>query len=179
MQMTRRSIGILAMCGIVTSIAAVRIEARLRLSAAEAQAQTETSRMVVGSGDIGGMVTSSNGPEAGVWVIAETDDFETKFRKIVVTDDSGRYLIPDLRKANYKIWVRGYGLVDSRPVESTPGKTLALTATVAPTLQAAAQYYPPNYWYSMVQVPPKSAFPMKISEENGGAPPQTMQTQAD
>jgi streptogramin lyase len=163
--------------GFVLLAAIVRIEAAPRGSRAAAQA--EANRVAVNSDDIAGVVTSSKGPEAGVWVIAETDDFETKFRKIVVTDDSGRYLIPDLRKANYKIWVRGYGLVDSRPVESTPGKTLALTATVAPTPQAAAQYYPPNYWYSMVQVPPKSAFPMKISEENGGAPPQTMQTQAD
>ena len=60
--------------------------------------------------------TSSKGPEAGVWVIAETHDFQTTLRKIVVTDDQGRFLIPDLPKANYKVWVRGYGLVDSSPV---------------------------------------------------------------
>ena len=33
--------------------------------------------------------------------------------KIVVTDDQGRYVIPDLPTANYQVWVRGYGLVDS------------------------------------------------------------------
>ena len=63
--------------------------------------------------DLGGVVTGPKGPEAGVWVIAETSDLPTKFVKIVVTDDRGRYLIPDLPKANYNVWVRGYGLVDS------------------------------------------------------------------
>src|SRR5579872_808203 len=72
----------------------------------------------VGPEDIGGVITSSKGPEAGVWVIAETDDFPTKFVRIVVTDDQGRYLVPDLPKANYKVWVRGYGLIDSSPVTS-------------------------------------------------------------
>ena len=64
------------------------------------------------------------GPEAGVWVIAETTDLPTKFAKIVVTDDRGRYLMPDLPKANYDVWVRGYGLVDSAKVTAAPGKTL-------------------------------------------------------
>src|SRR4029453_2094141 len=63
--------------------------------------------------DIGGTVTGPNGPEAGVWVIAETSDLPTKFVKIVVTGEGGRYVIPDLPKANYHVWVRGYGLVDS------------------------------------------------------------------
>ena len=63
--------------------------------------------------DIGGVVTGSKGAEAGVWVIAETTDLPTKFARIVVTDDRGRYLLPDLPKANYDVWVRGYGLVDS------------------------------------------------------------------
>ena len=39
--------------------------------------------------DIGGVVTSSAGREAGVWVIAETADFQTRYSKIVVTDDRG------------------------------------------------------------------------------------------
>ena len=71
------------------------------------------NRVNVGPDDIGGVVTGPNGPEAGVWVIAETSDLPTKFVRIVVTDDQGRYLIPDLPKANYRVWVRGYGLVDS------------------------------------------------------------------
>src|SRR5947209_13978050 len=91
---------------------------------------------------IDGVVTGPNGPEAGVWVIAETRDLPTKYVKIVVTDDQGRYLIPDLPKGNYDIWVRGYGLVDSPQVKSTPGKTLDLKAVAAPNRAAAAQYYP-------------------------------------
>src|SRR6266481_2865355 len=80
-----------------------------------------------GANDIAGVVTGPNGPEAGVWVIAETNDLPTKFAKLVVTDDQGRYVIPELPKANYDIWVRGYGLVDSPKVKSAPGKLLNLT----------------------------------------------------
>ena len=72
--------------------------------------------------DIGGVVTSAKGPEAGVWVIAETNDLPTRFAKMVVTDDQGRYVIPDLPKANYDIWVRGYGLVDSPKVKALLAK---------------------------------------------------------
>ena len=99
------------------------------------------------------MVTGPNGPEAGVWVIAETTDLPTRFAKIVVTDDQGRYVIPDLPKANYKVWVRGYGLVDSPKVDGKPGKQLNLTAVPAPNEAAAAQYYPAIYWYSMLKIP--------------------------
>ena len=121
----------------------------------------------VGINDIGGVVTSPNGPEAGVWVIAETRDLGTKFVKIVVTDNEGRYLIPGLPKAGYKVWVRGYGLVDSTPVEAWPGKSLNLTAVIAPDAHAAAQYYPANYWFSLVQVPDKSEFPGTGPKGNG------------
>jgi hypothetical protein len=78
-----------------------------------------------------GVISSTNGPEAGVWVIAETTDLPVKFVKIVVTDDGGRYVLPQLPKANYKVWVRGYGLVDSQPIPVTPGKILSLKAVVA------------------------------------------------
>ena len=117
--------------------------------------------MAVDADDIGGVVTSSKGPEAGVWVIAETTELPTKFRKIVVTDMPAVTCLPELPKANYRIWVRGYGLVDSKAVTATPGTTLALTAVIAPNAQAAAQYYPANYWYSLLDVPPKSAFPLE------------------
>ncbi len=113
-----------------------------------------------GATDIGGVVSGPNGPEAGVWVIAETRDLPTKFSKIVVTDDRGRYLIPDLPKANYSVWVRGYGLVDSPKVNSAPGASLNLTAVPAPSAAAAAEYYPPIYWYSMLKIPAKSDFPL-------------------
>src|SRR5215472_1292474 len=113
------------------------------------------------SSSIGGVVTSAKGVEAGVWVIAETRDLPTAFRKIVVTDDQGRYVVPDLPKGNYKVWVRGYGLVDSKPVEAAPGKSVNLQAVIAPSALAAAQYYPASYWYSLIQIPDKSAFPME------------------
>jgi hypothetical protein len=148
-------------------------------------AQAEVGRVAVDVNDIGGVVTSSKGPEAGVWVIAETSDLPTKLRKIVVADDRGRYLLPGLPKANYKIWVRGYGLVDSRPVEANPGQTLALTAVIAPDAKAAAQYYPANYWYSLLEVPPKSAFPLSLPPAPPGAPsffgppPKEVATQAN
>ena len=73
--------------------------------------------------DLGGVVTGPKGPEAGVWVIAETSDLPTKFAKIVVTDDRGRYLLPDLPKANYNVWVRGYGLVDSPKTRRSPARS--------------------------------------------------------
>src|SRR5437867_94856 len=63
--------------------------------------------------DIGGVVTGVRGPEAGVWVIAETRGTPTRLIKSVVTDDQGRFVVPDLPKAEYDVWVRGYGLVDS------------------------------------------------------------------
>src|SRR6187399_921983 len=77
-------------------------------------------------GYLGGVVQGPSGPEAGVWVIAETKDLATNFIKIVVTDDQGRYMLPDLPAANYNVWVRGYGLVDSKPVQTKPTPT-ALT----------------------------------------------------
>src|SRR5579884_175504 len=127
--------------------------------------------------DIAGVVTSSKGPEAGVWVIAETTDLPTRLIKIVVTDDRGRYLLPDLPLANYDIWVRGYGLVDSAKVKSKPGKLLDLKATIAPTPEAAAQYYPAIYWFSMIHVPPKSDFPGTGPSGNGISPNMKSQAQ--
>ena len=120
-------------------------------NAAQAQAPVSLDR-----DDIGGVVTSANGPEAGVWVIAETEDFATRFAKIVVTDDRGRYVVPDLPPADYQLWVRGYGLADSSKVAASPGATVNLTATVAGSPAVAAQVYPAIYWYSMMKVPQAS-----------------------
>ena len=131
------------------------------VSIGRVQAQGGGGTVVVDADDVGGIVTSTKGPEAGVWVIAETKSLPTGYRKIVVTDDRGRYLVPDMPKGTYSLWVRGYGLVDSKPVPATLGKTVNLTAVVAPSPKAAAQYYPANYWYSLIQLPPKSAFPME------------------
>src|SRR5881296_3094647 len=121
----------------------------------------------IGATDLGGVVTGANGPEAGVWVIAETTELPTKFAKIVVTDDGGRYVLPELPKANYSVWVRGYGLVDSPKVRTAPGKFLDLNAVVAPNAAAAAEYYPAIYWYSMLKVPEKSDFPGTGPQGNG------------
>jgi hypothetical protein len=121
----------------------------------------------IGGTDIGGVVIGLTGPEAGVWVIAETTELPTKYAKIVVTDDQGRYVIPDLPTAKYQVWVRGYGLVDSPKVDGEPGKQLNLTAVPAPNEAAAAHYYPAIYWYAMMKIPPASEFGGKrnISEK--------------
>ena len=157
---------------------------------AQATAPADATRVALDADDIGGVVRSSAGPEAGVWVIAETNDLPTKFRRIVVTDDRGRYVLPDLPAATYDVWVRGYGLVDSAHVRATPGQQLALSAVTAPNAVAAAQAYPANYWYSLMQVPPKGAFPMTIPgasngrgsfdpETGGGGGAQVIKTQAE
>jgi hypothetical protein len=157
----RQSIVFLCLlCGFLVVSAIFRTEARPRTGAAPTRA--DASSVAVDPDDIGGVVTSSNGPEAGVWVIAEAINSPTKFAKIVVTDDQGRYLVPDLPKGNYKLWVRGYGLVDSKPTNSATGATLALAAVLAPNPRAAAQYYPAAYWASLMKIPTKSEFPMTI-----------------
>ncbi|MES2626273.1 MAG: carboxypeptidase-like regulatory domain-containing protein [Pseudomonadota bacterium] len=120
--------------------------------------------------DISGVVTSSVGPEAGVWVIAETKDLSTPFAKIVVTNDNGQYLIPDLPAASYNVWVRGYGLVDSAKVAAMPGDTLDLSAVVAPDAASAAEYYPAGYWLSLLEVPAESEFPGTGPLGNGISP---------
>jgi hypothetical protein len=102
-----------------------------------------------------------------VWVIAETTDLPTKFAKIVVTDNRGRYVMPDLPKANYNVWVRGYGLVDSTKVKTMPGKIVNLNAVVATTPGQAAEYYPAIYWFSMLRVPEKGEFPLPKIKSQG------------
>src|SRR5712675_1032138 len=141
-------------------------------------AQQGVPAVTVGAGDLGGVVTSANGPEAGVWVIAETRDLPTRFIKIVVTDDRGRYVLPELPKGNYDIWVRGYGLTDSPKVKSEPGKILDLRAVAAPSEAAAAEYYPAQYWYSMLKIPDKSLFPGRGDGPNGNGMSEKVRSQA-
>ena len=110
-----------------------------------------TAPVAIDADDIGGVVKAPNGkPEAGVWVIAETTDLPTRFTRSVVTDDQGRYVVPDLPNANYQIWVRGYGLVDSPKLRAKPGQQLNHTSVPAPNAAAAAHYYPAIYWYVMM-----------------------------
>src|SRR5246127_5427047 len=152
------------------SVAAVALAAVLTAAPAQLrdqQAQAAAPGINIGNTDLGGVVSGPNGPEAGVWVIAETSDLPTKMAKIVVTDDQGRYVVPDLPKANYDVWVRGYGLVDSPKVKTAPGKILNLSAVPAPNAAAAAEYYPAIYWYSMLKVPDKSEFPGTGPQGNG------------
>jgi hypothetical protein len=120
--------------------------------------------------DISGVVTGSAGPEAGVWVIAETRDLPTRFARIVVTDDAGRFVVPDLPPASYDVWVRGYGLVDSEKVAAMPGAELQLSATPAPDERAAAHYYPSGHWLALMNVPGESEFPGTGPEGNGISP---------
>ncbi len=126
--------------------------------------------------DIGGTVSGPDGPEAGVWVIAETE-LPTRFVRIVVTDDDGRYVLPDLPAATYDIWVRGYGLIDSPKTQAQPGRTLDLTAVSAPDARAAAHYYPAGYWFSLLEVPAETEFPGTGPEGNGISP--NIESQAD
>jgi hypothetical protein len=156
--------GVLASSVVVAAgIAVLLASGQARLSAQ----QSADPAIRIGATDLGGVVTSATGPEAGVWVIAETTDLPTRFAKIVVTDDQGRYVLPDLPKASYNVWVRGYGLVDSPKTQTAPGKIVNLSAVVAPSPAAAADYYPAIYWYSMLKAPDKSAFPGTGPDGNG------------
>jgi hypothetical protein len=148
----------------------------LALSLSQAPAQ-QPEAVRIDADDIGGVVTGPRGPEAGVWVIAETTGLPTRYSKTVVTDDRGRYVIPDLPKANYTVWARGYGLVDSAKTQAAPGRTVNLTAVVAPNAKAAADYYPASYWYSLLQPPAKSEFPGTGPTGNGINPNMKSQAQ--
>ena len=147
--------------GLYLGVAAIAVAAVLAGAPArlDAQGASTVGSTTIGNSDLGGVVTGPNGPEAGVWVIAETNDLPTKMAKMVVTDDQGRYVLPELPKANYSVWVRGYGLIDSPKVQTAPGKIVNLTAVKAPNDKAAAEYYPPIYWLSMAKMPDKGEFP--------------------
>jgi hypothetical protein len=148
--MARKSYWSLAVITFVASFLAMPV----RLNA---QTQNAT-QVTIDDDDIGGVVSGPGGPEAGVWVIAETRELPTRYAKIVVTDDQGRYVVPDLPNAKYQVWVRGYGLIDSAKIDAVPGQHVDLTAVPAPNDAAAAQYYPAIYWYSMLKIPPLDQF---------------------
>ena len=138
--------------------------------------EAQRSAQPAGVNYITGVVQGAQGPEAGVWVIAETKDLPTNFIKIVVTGDQGRFMLPDLPAASYRVWVRGYGLVDSMPIQARPSAAaVALRAAPAKTPQEAAKVYPGNYWLSLLEPPAKSEFPGTGAEGNGLGP--VMQTQ--
>jgi hypothetical protein len=128
------------------------------------------------AGYITGVVQGAAGPEAGVWVIAETKDLPTGFIKIVVTDDQGRFMLPDLPSATYSVFVRGYGIVDSERQTMKPGAApVTLRVNPAKTPQEAAKVYPGNYWLSMLEPPAPNEFPGTGPQGNGLGP--AMQSQ--
>ncbi len=141
--------------------------ATMLLLASVSACAPDTDPIPIDVDDIAGVVAGPDGPEAGVWVIAETGDLPTPFVRIVVTDDDGRYLVPDLPSATYDVWVRGYGLTDSEKLPASPGMLLDHTATPAPDARAAAEYYPASYWLSLLHVPEESEFPGTGLEGNG------------
>ena len=150
-----------------SAMAAIGIALVVGLAPMPLSAQQKTDPAIrIGNNDLGGMVRSPTGPEAGVWVIAETTGLPTPFAKIVVTDDRGRYVVPDLPQANYDVWVRGYGLINSPRVVAKPGTIVNLIAAPAPNAAAAAQYYPAIYWYSMLKIPDQSQFSGPKRDEN-------------
>jgi len=121
-------------------------------------AQQAAADVAIDTDDIGGVVTGPKGPEAGVWVIAETRDLPVRYIKSVVTDDRGRFVVPDLPAANYQVWARGYGLVDSDKTTVRPGRRVSITALLAPSDAVAARFYPAIYWYSMLKIPAADQF---------------------
>src|ERR1700694_239998 len=145
--------------GLYLGAAAIALALALGAAPTSVSAQQNAPAVSIGATDIGGVVRGPNGPEAGVWVIAETTDLPTRMSKTVVTDDQGRYVIPDLPKANYVVWSRGYGLVDSAKTTSEPGKIVNITAVPAPNAAAAAEFYPAIYWYALLNIPRNSTFP--------------------
>ncbi|HTA44548.1 MAG TPA: carboxypeptidase-like regulatory domain-containing protein [Bryobacteraceae bacterium] len=172
MNITRSGKGTAALlCAGVVGLAlflVVPTHAQQAVTKKAAKKASGTSHYVSPPGYITGTVTSDKGPEAGVWVIAETNDFQTKMIKIVVTNDQGRYTLPELPTATYKVWVRGYGLLDSTPVDAKPGTTpLALKADSTKTPQEAARVYPGDYWLSMMAPPPPNMFPGTGVNGNG------------
>ena len=126
---------------------------------AKAGKKASNSHYVSPPGFITGVVQGEKGPEAGVWVIAETKELGTPMIKTVVTNDQGRYLLPELPAVNYKVWVRGYGIADSTPVDAKPSPTQVTLKVKSATGVEAAKVYPGDYWLSMLAPPPKSMFP--------------------
>ena len=147
------------LCSAVTIGFAAPLGVGVSLAFVFGPANAQQAAVAIDNDDIGGVVRGPAGPEAGVWVIAETTELPTKFAKMVLTDDQGRYVIPDLpANVNYQVWVRGYELVDSPKVRAKPGQQLNLATSPAPNEAAAAHYYSAIYWYAMMKMPPEKDF---------------------
>jgi hypothetical protein len=143
---------------LLSGVSAIAITGLAEAGVSSAAMAQQPAGVTIDTDDIGGVVTGPAGPEAGVWVIAETTDLPTRYTKSVVTDENGRYVIPDLPVANYQVFVRGYGLVDSPRLRAKPGEMLNHAAVPAPDERAAAHYYPAIHWYTMMKIPPAKDF---------------------
>jgi hypothetical protein len=154
---------------IVWALLAVTCAAGLLAAGQEKTSASNASAagFTIDKNSIGGVVLNSNGdkPEAGVWVIAETKSLQVPFRKIVVTDDQGRFLAPDLPDGAYELWVRGYGLKDSARVKAARGDRVKLQVTNASTPQEAAKIYPASYWTSIIHPPSKDQLPQGYASQ--------------
>ncbi len=162
--MRKLKLFLLLCLGFILSISLVACSNEQENNADSNTSSSPLNETQIANDNISGVVSSSAGFEAGVWVIAETNDLGTRYSKIVVTDEEGRYLIPDLPSADYQVWVRGYGLSDSAKVAASPGDELDLTAIIAPDAATAARVYPAAYWYSMVDLPTEE----ELAPLNGG-----------
>lgn len=111
-----------------------------------------------GADHIRGKVVNVDGqPEAGVWVIAQTGDLPTEYRKMVVTNDDGEFVLPEMPQATYSVWARGYGLADSKKQPAKVGDSLSIEVRDAKDAMEAAKIYPATYWMTMLEGPPTEA----------------------
>ena len=135
-------------------------------------AQNTAPAPAIDADDIGGVVTGPRGPEAGVWVIAETTDLPTKFVRIVVTDDQRPVCrSPIFRKRTTTSGCAATVWSIRRKYRVAPGKIAESHGRRGAEMpRAAAQYYPAGYWFSLLNVPDKSEFPGTGPTGNGIAP---------
>ena len=134
--------------------------------------QTAAPTVAIDADDIGGVVTGAAGPEAGVWVIAETTDAADALDQERRHRRSGP--LPHSRSAEGALRRLGPRLRARRLARRSKrrqARRSRLKAVAAPAREAAAEYYP-------AQVPgsrccrcrPKSDFPGTGPSGNGIAP---------
>ena len=140
-----------------STVAAIGIAAMA--VAVPAPAGAQQAAVEIDKDDIGGVVSGPNGPEAGVWVIAETSELPTKYAKMRRYRRSRPLRHPG--PAELRTTRSGYaamGWWTRRRCAPKPGQQLNLTAVPAPNERAAAHYYPAIYWYAMMHMPAEKDF---------------------
>ena len=155
-------------CATVMALGLAAVQAAVRGQGGQAQ---DAGAVAVDADDIGGVVSGPKGPEAGVWVIAETTEPpheirpHRRHRRSRPVSGAGSAEAPRMTSGcAATAW-------SIRP-RSSPARArqLNLTATIAPDPHAAAQYYPSGYWFSLIKVPDKCEFPGTGPEGNGISP---------